>query len=254
MALLIEKTQYTLFNMSNTYCLKHVVKFAYKDKMGKRRGYHSVISYASDQYIQGGISEVANINVYFKSYLNIECIDKSIPWENRQFISITEYGIHRLRSGLKKVKKWFKKKEYDDLYFIEDNQLKLNKEMVNEKGLVHHIYFENDRSLTITPAVINDRTQSYEGVVMFINNRNSAVELSIGELKTLYNIVKEMNLYLAGLAMLNYLGKPDIIPEIHRVNELVEQKIYKKNNTFNRDEYIQANNSLNNKTMGYFNN
>jgi hypothetical protein len=239
--------QYSLFRLSNKFVLKHVTKFAYKDKYNNRKGYHQITFYPSNQYIMDKIKEVENINIYFKSYLLIDNSDTSIPWEMRQSIMITDYTIHKLVKGLKKVKKWFKAKKYDDLYYLEDGLLKLNKEMAS--NMSYDIALEYDKSIKIIPAVINDSAKSYEGVLLFINNIDNYCELSINEIKALHYKLKKMNLYEAGLMMLNFLGK-DKDAERNGIQQLIENNNYNSaNNNVIRN---RADNQLQNDLGGWF--
>lgn len=207
----VEKVGKELFKLSNNYVLKHITKFSYKDKMNMRKGYHQVVIYPSNNYIADRVGELKNINIYFKSYLMLECIDSTIPWEKRESIMITENTIHKLIKALKKIKKWFKAKKYDDLFYLEDGLLKLNKEIaVNIKQIIP---FEYDKMIKAIPAVVNDGRNNYEGILMLINSTSNSCELSINEIKTLHYILKKINLYEAGLMHLNYLGQPKVVQE-----------------------------------------
>lgn len=247
----IEKLQSEIYRFSDKYILKHVVKVSSKDKIGKRKGYHSVVKYSTNSYINSEIGEVYNINIHFKSYLLLESIDSSISWNLRQNIMITDSNIHKFIKKLKKANKWFKSKKYDDLFYIENNLLKLNKEMSRE--LVEFVNFNNDKSITIIPAVITDYGQNYEGVIMFVNNKNTVITLSINELRTLIYKLKKMDLYQAGLAFINYLGMPkkqEIFDIDNHIKKVENDNFNNSINTYNRKDYNNTN--FNNKVAGYF--
>lgn len=228
----IEKIQYVLMRFSDKFVLKHVVKFSYKDKIGKRRGYHNVVSYSTNNYIDSGVGTLCNINIYFKSYLILECVDQSIPWELRQNLMITEDNIHRLIKKLKRIKKWFKSEKYDDLFYIEDDVLKLNKEMAS--GISEFIPLSQDKGIIAVPAVITDRTQNYEGIMLFINNKKTVLGLAINEINTLRYLLKKINLYESGLSLLSYMGKPTEIKEVFTIKNDDNSEIQNKFNNYSR--------------------
>lgn len=247
----VEKIQSVLFRFSDKFVLKHIVKLAYKDKIGNRRGYHSVVKYNTDNYIKSSVGDLCNISIHFKSYLLLECIDLEIPWSIRQNLMITEDNIHKFINKLKKARKWFKAKKYDDLFYLEDGILKLNKEM--SKELVEYVQFNNDKSIVLTPAVITDKGQNYEGILMFVNNKETIITLSINELKTLLYILKKMNLYQSGLSCVNYIGRPkqeDVFDITKSINYKEKSNFDNKINNYNREEY--SNDSFKESTKGYF--
>jgi hypothetical protein len=234
--------------LSENFVLRHVTKFAYKDKYNKRKGYQQVTLYPTNQYIQDGVSELKNINIYFKSYLSIDSVDPNILWEKRESIMITDYTIHKFIKALKKVKKWFKSKKYDDLYYLESGVLTLNKEMAID--LQEIVAFEYDKMIKIVPVVINDRTKLYEGVLIFVNNERNFFELSINEIKTLHYKLKKINLYEAGLSMLNFLGKDNETTQndIRQINSISNYNTKQSESNLRN----KSDNNLKNEMGGWF--
>lgn len=191
---------------SGTYSLNHVTKFSSKDKVGNRKGYHTLIIYDNmSNYKNRKISE--NIKLSFKSYLTLEENNNS-DWSSKVNIQINDYTLPTIYKKLKKIKKWFTSKKNEDLFYLEDGKLMLNKEMATDKKFIKIINCGFNNVLKIIPAVISDKETRYEGILIFINTDEKYFEMTYTELKTLIYKLKKINLYEAGLAMLNYIGRP----------------------------------------------
>lgn len=204
----LDKVSSILMRLSSgKYVLKHVTKVAYKDRIGNRKDFHTLVIYDNDRSYKN-MKSMESINLSFKSYLSLEEAN-STNWSSKAKIQINEYNIHRIVKKLKKVKKWFKSKKNEELFYLENGILQLNKEMALEKKFKKIINCGFDIIIKIIPAVINDKESRYEGILVFINNEEKYFELTIDELDTLIYKLKKINLYEAGLMMCNYIGRPN---------------------------------------------
>lgn len=237
---------------SGKYVLKHVTRVANKNKLGNRQDFHTLVVYDSDTMYKDR-KQLENINLSFKSYLLLEETDNS-NWTTKAKVQIGEYVLHDIIHTLKKVKKWFTAKKNEDLFYLEDGKLTLNKELaLSEKRFRKIINCGFGQVLKIIPAVITDNETRYEGALILINNEEKYFEITYGELKTLIYKLKKINLYEAGLLMCNYIGRPkddeeEILGMNTNINNKLEYEFQRKQNKLLNKSDDELKNSL----RGYF--
>ena len=247
----VEKITSVIMRLSNgDYTLKHVTRVGTKDKLGKRKDYHTLVVYDNDTAYKD-VRRLENINLTFKSYLVLE---ETKGGFGKVSVQINEFNIHKIIKKFKKIKKWFTSKKNIDLFVRDHGQLKLNKEMAStNKKFNKKINCGFDTTLQIVPAVINDRENSYEGILVFINGkRDKYFEMTIDELRTFIYKLKKINLYEAGLMMCNYIGRPkdDEEETVYMTKEVSTQRLIEDYHIKNNLD--TGNNQLKNDLGGYF--
>ena len=179
-----------------------MVNISHKDKNGKRQYMHSEYEYSSNQYNDRKF--LSSIKLSFDSFLLIEDMDKD--WNCNRGVKITQLHMHRFKKFLKKIINWFEDDSYNDLYYYEDKELRLNKDFSNLKET---LILGLDNIIMMSPAVIFTDDVYYEGVLLLLNNNECGGYMTVDNLMALSDIVDSMNLYELGLIMLAYIRRPD---------------------------------------------
>lgn len=247
----VEKISSLVFRPCNNFVIKHIVQVAKKNIEGKRQYFHKEFTYVSNKYIDK--KYLKSINLDFYSYLLIE--EQGKDWTNRETIMLQNVNLPNFKHGLKEVANWFYDDKYDDLYYIENNQLKLNAEFGDLKL---KLKLGETKSIMFRPSVIEDNNGTrYEGVEMFVNNTHTVGYITLDNLMAMYDIISSFNLYQSSLELINYLQRPEFDKynydmedegyegHVNRENGLTQ--VSKRNNTGELKEEIK------NKLGGFFN-
>ena len=199
----LDRVKSVIFRPCTNVAITHITRVASRDKDGMRRYGHSEYSYASNMYKNK--KYIMTMNLAFDSYISID--DTSRDWTDDRSVRIGYIQLPIFMKSLKKVIKWFEDEKYDDLYYYENERLKLNIEF---QGLREVVQLGFNKGLIFTPAVIRDYDDTdYEGVEMIINNQKCVGLITIDNLMAMYYIFKDMNLYQMGLEMMNYVRRPE---------------------------------------------
>lgn len=217
----IEKISNEIYRPSRNFILKHNVKVAHKNREGRRELFHSEYSYSSSQYIDKKYLKMIKLN--YLSFLTLEETGKD--WTEREVVMITTNNIHLFKKTMKKVKKWFYKEKYTNLYYYDEHKiLKTSLEFKDLKAVIQ----ASNNTIVFTPTVIEIDGVYYEGVRMYVNTVDSLCEMTIDKFEALYNIIKNFDLYLAGMELINYLSRP----EFDTNNFVADDKFFKKETSF----------------------
>ena len=236
----IEKITTQVFSINKDFALKHVVRVSHKAPDGKKELFHSEYTYMS-QSSYTNAKYLKSIKLNFNSYLTIEEISKEKSWQDKESIFITSTNIFKFTKALKKARKWLYK--YKDLYYYEDKDLLINKEVA--KGLNIQLNL-NGKIIVIQPTIIVKDDMELEGIVIYINKISCPCKITVDKLDALYHILKRFDLYLAGLSIINYVGRPD--SELYNKDIGIESKndinkFYKEHSTSKGMEALK--NSMN---------
>jgi hypothetical protein len=181
-----------------------------------------------------------------KSHITIRYTPKDIPWDKHHQIIITQRNIFQLRLGLKKFYRIFQR---DDLYRY-DNLGKIT-EVVTDNSDRVIISFGLGQMLRLAPTIIRDRQNMiYPGVNLTINREENQVDLTIEEFEGIYDLFEHIDLYQAGLTLLqSYIGMRKT-PVEQTMQDLEERKPPKTNTNYiakgkslfdgDRKEYVKT--------------
>lgn len=185
--------------------LKHSVKLSRKDiKDNKKISYHSEYAYNSTTY--SNAKKLASIKLEFNSSLSLDVVGKKGDYN----VSVWIAGKHlmSLKRGLRIIDDWF----YDPsrkVFVLMEGKLSIN----NSLSISHTVELYRQK-LTFTPIIIErDEGDRYEALQMIVHDERTitskAYTLDLDEFDMFYDNIKNINLYEAGLALINYLGKPE---------------------------------------------
>lgn len=118
---------------------------------------------------------------------------------NDRWVMMDPKGVYRLKTELQKMYDGLQTK---DLYFYDNDKLKLNQELAKDKMLTIPA---GDKTLRIAYATIKDEehgTGDYEGIVMFLNNYNIYITLTHFELGFMLDELQRLDLTHMGFDMI----------------------------------------------------
>lgn len=247
----VEKLTAVVFRPCNNFTIKHIVQVSKKSMDGKRQYFHKEFTYISNKYSDK--KYLKSINLDFYSYLLIE--EQGKDWTNRETIMLHNVNLPNFKNSLREVVGWFTDSKYDDLYYIEHNELKLNAEFADVKLKVR---VGENKSVLFRPTVIEDHNGTkYEGIEMFVNTNHTVGYITLDNLIAMCDIITSFNLYQSSLELINYLQRPDWDQfnhdmadegyEKHSHGEKSFTQVAKRNNTGELKEEIK------NKLGGFFN-
>ncbi len=220
----VEKVSSDVFRPCRGFILRHTVQVATRNKEGNRDYCHSEFTYMSNKYLD--MKYLKSVRLRFNSYLSLEEIGKD--WTEKEFVKIDQANIHYFIKTLKRVKKWFKKKKYDNLFVYTDETRQELMVTLDFKDLNETVWL-GQKVIKFTPAVIHQDDGCYEGVMMCVGTSESFGYISFDYLEAMYRIVKNFDLHAAGMAAVNYIG----IPEEGKYNvDMESEHTMKKNRSF----------------------
>lgn len=137
-----------------------------------------------------------------KVFLNIQIMEhssmKGTNYRDR-WIGMDPKGMYRLKETLKKLYMGFQTK---DLFFYENDVLKVNQEMINKRAETIPV---GDKILKFGYAVIKDidyGTGDFEGIVIFVNNYNIYMTLTYLEVGFMIDELEKLNLTQIGFRLI----------------------------------------------------
>lgn len=184
--------------------MKHSVKLSRKDSVDKRLHYHSEYVYSTKTY--SDVKRLASMKLDIASSLTLESIDRSDKVKINVWLSGKQ--LMALRRGLRSIDNWF----YDgslNVFVMVDGKLTVNNSI--ETREVVKLYRQ---MITFRPVVIEQNDSRYEGLEMNIFDERTtstkAYIMNLDEHDMFYDTIKGFDLYSAGLALINYLGRPNL--------------------------------------------
>lgn len=146
----------------------------------------------------------------------IQYQEKDRAWDKHNQIVITQKNIFQVRVGFKRFYKAFQR---EDLYTYDESGCIDTIHCVRENLVVIRLDF--GQLIRLLPDIIVDRTNiRYPGVQITLNHEENKVLLSIEEFECLLDIFHHINIFEAGLTLLQTYA----IMQKHPVMEVVNQK------------------------------
>ena len=209
---LIDKISSNVHYICNGLVLKHVVSLGRKDeKDRKRKYYYSEYMYKINKYTD--YNELISVKIDLNSYLLLEMTGKD--FSDKENVYLNNKGLSLFKHTVLDVVKWFKSESFKDLYFIDiNNKLIFNSDYNDLKSKV----YINGKTLIFKPTIINIDGDDYEGVYLYLNKERNKYQLLIDDIISLYDTLKDFNLYLSGLTLLNIVGRPLNDYYLHKIN------------------------------------
>lgn len=171
-----------------TMILKLHVKL--KNDMGM---FHNEFSYGHNKYI----------NIIANGYITLEVgktKDKQDYDPTRSFM-IGVGNIGNVVNGLKKVLNNICK---HDIFAIQNKKIIAYDDMVKKYTEQIITPFIN-QALLVKPSVIYDENEiSYEGVIIYVNNTNNMIQLSISEFENFVYVLEKIDIFSTSQLLLNY--------------------------------------------------
>ena len=130
-------------------------------------------------------------------------IVKDAQWDTHHQIVITQRNIFSLRLAFRKFYKTFQR---EDLYRYDDYGRVT--EIVSDNNDILIIPLTMGQLMRLEPTVITDtKNRIYPGVLMTINKEENQVPLTIDEFESIYELIQSINIYQAGMTLLQtYIG------------------------------------------------
>lgn len=135
-------------------------------------------------------------------FLSIQILEfghmRGTNYQDRWF-TLDPKGVYRFKMGLQKMYSGFQTK---DLYFYDNDVLKLNQELSQQMMTT---ILAGDKTLRVAYATIKDEehgTGDFEGIAVFVNNYNICMTLTHFELGFLLNELNTLNLTQVGFDLI----------------------------------------------------
>jgi hypothetical protein len=199
---LVEKISNTIYRPCVGLVLKHNVKLASKDKEGKRNLYYNEYEYSSSTYTD--TNKLLSIKLNYSSYLTLE--EEGKDWNDKEGIMIGYNDLYYIKKNFKQAAKWF---DLDDLYLQDADRLIINAKYKNLRVKITNL--PGNKLMTIVPGImLLDKEEEYECASMFINDKDKRFDIMMDRFLALTDILINFDLYIAGQAVVNYLGRPEL--------------------------------------------
>jgi hypothetical protein len=182
-----------------------------KENGGRVENFHQVFSYGEKNYLK----------LDLQSFLTFELKEKDDIWDKSKTILINDRNIYQIIHGFKKMVKNIYK---GGVFAIDSsNEIIMYSDKV-EENTVHLYYIGGSQRLILAPCIIYDSNSiSYEGCIIYINNKSNYVQFTIDELEALYYILKKINIFTYSIELLNYYmlsaNKVNISNTVFKSNE-----------------------------------
>ena len=138
-----------------------------------------------------------------RPHITIRYTPKDAPWEKQHQVVITQRNIFQLRFGFRKFYKLFQRA---DLYTY-DSLGRISEVVTDEHDTVL-IPLGMSQVIRLTPPIVTDKKNVlYPGVNLTVNREENQVDLSIDEFEGIYDLFDHVDIYQAGLTLLQtYIG------------------------------------------------
>lgn len=166
-----------------------------KDRNGRAENFHNVANLDKGRY---GTLDL-------QSFLTLDFTDKTSEshWQSKS-IMITQRNIFQIVNGFEEM---YKAICSNDIFAVNKRGESIIKDAEKAKESVKRIYnLGNNHRIVLSPAIIFDdeTNQTFEGVVLYINKTDNAVELPIDAFEALYYALKQVDIFVYSQSLLNY--------------------------------------------------
>lgn len=183
--------------------LKHEVKLNKVNNMDKTREFFHR-EYEYDSKVYSDTNSLRKIDLSFRSYLLLAVNNnKDLDWSDRKQIYITTSNEYTLIRQLERMERMF----YDNesMFLMDGDKLILSSDFKKPT-----LFKMNNNTIRLEPTVfVDDSNESYEAVNIYINDTNNFSVLTLSQLGNLIFTLKSINIYSAGLQLINYFGRPE---------------------------------------------
>lgn len=179
------------------------------------------------------------VSVNPKSHITLRYTPKETPWDKYQQIVITQRNIYQLRLGLKKFYRIFQR---DDLYRY-DHIGRITEVVTDDRDKVM-IHLGMGQVLRFFPTIVEDRQHNiYPGVNVTINKEDNQLDITIDEFEGIYDLFEHIDLYQAGVTLLQtYIGMRKV-PVEQTMNEMDKRRPPRRNHNPNTKNPFDTDNS-----------
>jgi len=203
-----DKLSDDLYFLGKYTSLKFNVILNSKNSDKTRRNYHQEFSYNSNKYID--VKKLHSLKRQYRFYYSIE----SNMDNEKIFIMIHPENMRQVINKLNKVFEWFESDKFKNLFALDkDKLIRLDRP---EPVIIERLAM--DMKIAFEPIVIEYENSMYEGVRMYLNSKNSYVDLPVQKLSGLLYILENTNMVNAAQSMITYNGRPALGENSYDIN------------------------------------
>lgn len=182
-----------------------------KSKTG--RGFSQEMKYFHKEFIgQGG----SGIGLDIVSYITLEYRNDE-PWNSSKTFTINQRNLHNVMVGLQKMQRRLYAEDLDIFTVNKKEELFINNELAQQNAIVISDKLKQQFIRIVPALVFDDADKSYEGVTMYINNPDNAVNIMIDAFDALVMAVSNIDLFVYSQMLVNYY-----VAYMASLNEAVE--------------------------------
>lgn len=207
-----EKISDTLCFAGNNAVLKFNVNLGAKDKENMKRPFHSEYSYRSDKYINH--SKLSTITRNFDYYVSIENF-KQQSNGIKETIHIKIQDILYVREQFKLATRWFRDKEFENLFAMKEGRLI----MLGKVEPIKILGLTFSKSLAIEPIVINYEDRSITGVRIYLSSLENFTDMSVDSFMGIVYLLDSINMYESAQLLLNYFQRPELGTNMYSMDD-----------------------------------
>lgn len=199
--LLYDKISDDIYYMGKNTILKFNVSLS-RNIDNMRSYFHKEFEYNSKY---ANANTLVSIRRQFDFYLSIENVKIDEISNEKAFILIGITEIMIFKYKLKDAIKWFRDKEFQDIYGYKNGKLIMTKRL-------NPIVIGNlpmNKYISMEPVVCDTGDDRVAGVRVYLSSENNYVDMTVDRFMGLYYIIDTINMYESAQLMVNYLGKPD---------------------------------------------
>lgn len=220
-----DKITDTILWFSQDIFLRFTVSLASKAQDGTRRSHHQEFAYES-KYDNVAVSR--SIRRDINCYLSVEVKN---DFFNSAMIRYQNMIMMKLK--MDNVVQWF-----TTLFTMEDNKLVIVGNYKNEQ-----VHLDYGKVLEFEPIVLQfDDGTFCEGVRMYVNSRDTYVDMPIDKFMAFYYIIDKFDMYQNAIILLNYIQRPEYGYNTFSMTNMSEEELfarqgrrYKRSNKFDGD-------------------
>ena len=197
----VERISKVIFYPCKGMCLEHVVALASSNNRKERQGIYNYYEYQTNKYSDTKVISQLSLNTNDYLVIKLNGYDKN-KVDNTIYLSYPH--LNNFITGLKNVYKWFyDDKNYKDLFLIDDDT---NKLVFNSSYNDLNIVIDNligGKAVKIIPSVIEIGSDTYEGIIFYLNDLDVYVHMTIFELENFYRFLFNFDLYNSSLNLIS---------------------------------------------------
>lgn len=215
-----DKISDTILWFSSEIFLRFTVSLAGKAQDGTRRSNHQEFAYES-KYDNVAVSR--SIRREINCYLSIEVKN---DFYNSALIRYQNMIMLKLK--MDNVVQWF-----TTLFSIEDDKLAIVGNYKNEQ-----VHLDYGKVLEFEPIVLQfDDGTFCEGIRMYVNSRDTYVDMPIDKFMAFYYIIEKFDMYQNAIILLNYIQRPDFGYNTFAMTNMSEEELFARHGRYKKPKY-----------------